>query len=71
MLRRYRRLWCLVAVVLLAIPMVVNLLRSETAVMSTEELRMLAPVPSMPRRSKRQITWCRGGCGSSPSVRRR
>jgi alginate O-acetyltransferase complex protein AlgJ len=50
MLRRYRRLWCLVAVVLLAIPMVVNLLRSETAVMSTEELRMLAPGPSMPRR---------------------
>jgi alginate O-acetyltransferase complex protein AlgJ len=50
MLRRYRRLWGILAAVVLSTPMMVNLLFTDTAAVSTEESRVLAPLPLMPRR---------------------
>jgi alginate O-acetyltransferase complex protein AlgJ len=49
MLRRYRRLWGLVAIMLLATPMLVNVMRSETTTISSDEARVLSPLPSLPR----------------------
>jgi alginate O-acetyltransferase complex protein AlgJ len=49
MLQHYRRYWAFPAAILLALPLAVSLLAPAGKTLSTNEARMLAPVPSFPR----------------------
>ena len=48
MICRYRRYWSLTAVLLLALPLFVGIVRPDTETMSSDELRDVAKAPQLP-----------------------
>lgn len=50
MLRRYRRFWFLIAATVFSAPLIATLVSSEGGTISSDEMRLLAPAPQLPRR---------------------